>query len=91
MKVELIAELVFNADVGIRINNFIKTLIDESLKEAGCLKYEAFRKGDSIIIVEAWVDDESLEQHKKRKHFTNFVNFIESNDVVLSISSVSSI
>lgn len=91
MKVELIAKLVFSVDVSNIIYPYIKALIDESLKETGCLKYEAFRKEDSIVIIEAWEDDESLEQHKKRKHFTDLVNFIESNDVVLSVSSISSI
>jgi len=57
------------------LSELVKTLIDPSRKENGCVKYDAY--GDVlnptlIYIVEQWETEESLNAHKRTAHFTNF-------------------
>lgn len=90
MKKDLLAELALSEDTLISITPLINELVAQSRAEKGCIRYEVFKKIGSIVIIEAWVDDAALEEHKTQKHFTDLVTFIESNDVVLTISELSS-
>ena len=89
MRKDLLAELSFSEDSLISITPLINELAAQSRTEKGCIRYEVFQKIGSIVIIEAWVDDAALEEHKTQKYFTDLVTFIENNDVVLTISELS--
>lgn len=45
-----------------------------SAEESGCLYYFAWQQSseDNFIIIESWVDQDSLDAHKKTAHFLEF-------------------
>ncbi len=45
-----------------------------SAEERGCLYYFAWQQGseENFIIIESWVDQDSLDAHKKTAHFLEF-------------------
>lgn len=89
MRKDILAELAFSEDTRESITPLINNISTQSRSENGCIRYEVFKKNGGIIIIEAWVDNAALEKHKSRKHFTDLVAFIESNDVALTITELS--
>lgn len=58
-----------------------KTLVEHSLKDAGCVAYDIFESAtrkDVLMICETWTDAASLDAHMKSSHFTTLVPQIES-------------
>ncbi len=56
-------------------------LVELSLKDEGCISYEAFASITSdnhIEIVETWKDDESLRCHSESEHFKRLVPILHS-------------
>ncbi len=61
--------------------NAATELVELSLKDEGCISYEAFASITSdnhIEIVETWRDEESLKRHSNSEHFTRLVPILES-------------
>ena len=49
-----------------------KTLVEESLKEEGCIEYGLYQElGNSgiLTILEEWEDESSLDEHLNSNHF----------------------
>ncbi len=66
VKEEKISEFLENA----------KKLIEATVKEQGCIKYELFEdEKDSkvLTIIEEWEDMDALQRHSKSSHFTEIV------------------
>lgn len=57
-------------------------------KDEGCIQYDLHKIIDdknSFMLIEKWKDAESLEQHKQKEHFLNFVKNTKSK--ILSLES----
>lgn len=63
-------------------DNFIqlaKEVVKETRKEDGCVAYDSFENSyedNHIVFIEIWKDEISIENHKKTKHFQDFVSAI---------------
>lgn len=88
MRKNILAELTLSEETLSSITPLINELATQSRSDKGCIRYEVFKKMSSIVIIEVWVDDADLEEHKTKKHFTDLVKFIETNDVELTISEL---
>lgn len=57
-----------------------KELVAASLKDSGCIAYDIFESAtrtEVLMICETWTDEESLEAHEKKAHFTTLVPKIQ--------------
>ena len=55
--------------------DLIKSMIDPSLAEDGCVLYTAYSESDSpgtIYLIEGWETAEAVENHKNSSHFLKF-------------------
>lgn len=53
-----------------------KELVEKSLKDKGCVAYDAFESAtceDVLMICETWQNDECLSIHSNSAHFTTLV------------------
>lgn len=53
-----------------------RLLIQETVKEPGCISYELFQELDDpnrLTLIEEWVDLEALQLHTKTPHFIDLV------------------
>ena len=53
-----------------------KMLIEETVKEKGCIKYELFQQIDDpykLTLIEEWESEECLLAHTKTQHFQTLV------------------
>ncbi len=53
-----------------------KLLVDETIKESGCITYELFQElnnPDNLTLIEEWEDMEALRRHTQTPHFTTLV------------------
>lgn len=53
-----------------------KLLVEETVKEQGCISYELFQALDNpnhLTLIEEWDDIEALEMHTQTPHFINLV------------------
>ncbi len=51
-------------------------LVEYSLKDEGCIGYDAFTsisRDDVVMICETWKDEASLKKHEKSEHFRALV------------------
>ncbi|WIM48249.1 putative quinol monooxygenase [Methanosarcina mazei] len=52
--------------------NLCKSLIEETLKEEGCIDYEVYQELENpeiLTMLEEWKDEGSLDQHIRSDHF----------------------
>jgi quinol monooxygenase YgiN len=57
------------------LNSLVKSLIEPSRNEVGCIKYDAYSDDSdpsSIYLIEEWESTETLNNHKLSTHFLNF-------------------
>lgn len=56
-----------------------KTLVEESLKEEGCIEYGLYQELEEpglMTMIEEWKDEKSLEKHFNSAHFKKIVPLI---------------
>jgi len=67
-----------------KIDEFLelgKKLVEATVKEAGCIKYELFQdlKDHKILtMIEEWENNDVLSKHMKSEHFTEIVPILSS-------------
>lgn len=55
----------------------IKTTIEDTKKEKGCLMYEAFQTKNNpveFIVFDSWEDEATLNAHYESEHYLHFIN-----------------
>lgn len=73
--VYIIAYLTAHAGKGDEIVTLTKPLIQATLKEAGCVSYELYRKPtdpDALVFVETWKDRAAIDAHFAEPHLKAF-------------------
>ena len=78
MPVHVHAQMYINDDG--KLAEEIKTMIDASLKDPGCLLYtfnQNFFDKTEYIVVEKWESREKLDQHMKTPHFAKFGDYLK--------------
>lgn len=51
-------------------------LVEESLRDEGCIDYDAYTsisRDDVVMICETWESEEALKKHEKSEHFRRLV------------------
>lgn len=57
------------------MKNLLKTMVQASKDEKGCLLYDIFQfkaKPTEFLVVESWESEEALEGHKNSSHYKNY-------------------
>ena len=78
MPVHVHARMYINDDG--KLAEEIKSMIDASLKDAGCLSYSFFQNilaKTEYIMVEKWENKEKLEAHMKTAHFAKLGEYLK--------------
>ena len=78
MPVHVHARMYINDDG--KLAEEIKTMIDASLKDSGCLGYTFYQNilaKTEYIMVEKWESKELLEQHMKAPHFIKLGEYMK--------------
>jgi quinol monooxygenase YgiN len=55
----------------------IKSTIENSKKEKGCLMYDVFHTKNNpveFIVIDSWEDEEALNKHYETEHYLHFIN-----------------
>ncbi|APW65384.1 MULTISPECIES: putative quinol monooxygenase [Arcobacteraceae] len=55
----------------------LKTTIEGSKKEEGCLMYEVFQTKNNpveFIVIDSWENEEALNAHYESEHYLHFIN-----------------
>lgn len=55
----------------------LKTTINDSKKENGCLMYEVFQAKNNpveFIAIDSWENEEALNKHYESEHYLHFLN-----------------
>ena len=55
----------------------LKTTIQKSKEEQGCLMYEAFQTKNNpveFIVIDSWENKEALDSHYESEHYLHFIN-----------------
>ncbi|WP_158826820.1 putative quinol monooxygenase [Mucilaginibacter lacusdianchii] len=76
MSVKLIAMMHCNMDAEETFEQELKKLVDTSLQEDGCLKYEVYQYNNErcrYLIIEEWRDEDSLSRHQEAVPYKHFV------------------
>lgn len=55
-----------------------KKLVDETVKEDGCISYEFCEKDDYYVFFERWKSADALDKHTKTSHFLQYVPMMEA-------------
>lgn len=74
--IKVVAKSFAKADKIDKILELSKEMVEKTVKEEGCIKYEIFRDvKDSkvMIIIEEWESDEALNKHMASEHFKRIV------------------
>jgi quinol monooxygenase YgiN len=72
----IVAEFVVKKDKVEEFLTTIKPLVEESNKEAGCIKYELhknFNEDNKFAMMEEWKDQTAIDFHNSSKHFTTIL------------------
>lgn len=74
--VKVLAKSFAKSDKIEEILGLIKELVEETVKEEGCIKYEMYQdKKDPriMIMIEEWESEEALNKHMASEHFKRIV------------------
>ena len=55
----------------------LKSTIEPSKKEQGCLMYEVFQTKTNLvefIVIDSWENEEALNKHYESEHYSHFLN-----------------
>lgn len=59
------------------LKELLKSTIEETKKEEGCLMYEVFQTKSNpveFIVIDSWESEEALNKHYETAHYSNFIN-----------------
>ncbi len=62
------------------MKNLLKTMIEASKAEDGCLLYDIFQlvnEPQKFIVIESWQDKKSLDGHKQSAHYKHYKSHFE--------------
>jgi len=62
------------------MKDLLKTMVEASKNEKGCLYYEIFQvkaEPAKFVVLESWKDDESLDGHKTTAHYIHYKSTFE--------------
>lgn len=74
--VKVIAKGIFYDDKVEEAKNLYGKLVEETRNEKGCIAYNLYQGNEdksTLLMIEEWDSNESLEIHKKSSHFTELV------------------
>ena len=55
----------------------LKSTIEDTKKEEGCLMYEVFQTKNNpveFIVIDSWESEEALNKHYETPHYSHFIN-----------------
>lgn len=74
--IKVVAKSYAKDDMINRILELSKEMVEKTVKEEGCIKYELFqdvKNPKTLIIIEEWEDEEALSKHMASEHFKRIV------------------
>lgn len=74
--IKVVAKSLAKADRLDTILELSAELVEKTVKEEGCIKYELFqdmKNPNIIIIIEEWESEEALSRHMASEHFKRIV------------------
>lgn len=75
MGIKLIAMMHCKSDAEETMEQELKRLVDASVQESGCLKYELYQHKAQrcyYIFIEEWLNEDALNRHKESSHYKYF-------------------
>lgn len=76
MNVKLIAIMHCNIDAEETFEQELKRLVETSVSDEGCLKYELYQYENEpcrYVILEEWQDEHALKKHQETSHYKHFL------------------
>ncbi len=84
MKVTKQVTFIAKEDSIEQLKDMLKTMVEPSKNENGCLLYDIFQLKDNLrkfVVIESWENEEALDGHKNSEHYkyykANFEPFCE--------------
>ncbi|MCP4971927.1 MAG: antibiotic biosynthesis monooxygenase [Arcobacter sp.] len=84
MKVTKQVTFIAKEDSIEQLKDMLKTMVEPSKNENGCLLYDIFQLKDNLrkfVVIESWENEEALDGHKNSQHYkyykANFEPFCE--------------
>ena len=85
--IQVVAVIKFTEDALTEVLEPLKSLVNETRKEIGCIQYDLIEtdtKGH-FLMIEIWENLTSLEAHNQAKHFIDFVNLVNEKNAEVII------
>lgn len=74
--IKVVAKSRAKADKLEKYIELAKEMVEKTVKEEGCIKYELFQdtqNPNAMIIIEEWESEEALDRHMASEHFRRIV------------------
>ena len=74
--IKVVAKSFAKPDKLDRILELSAEMVEKTVKEEGCIKYELFqdiKAPEVLVIIEEWESEEALSRHMASEHFTRIV------------------
>lgn len=74
--IKIVAQFFIKENEIENVLELCKPLVEETRKEAGCIKYEACQNNNDknhLVILEEWENQEYLDMHSNSDHFKKYV------------------
>lgn len=74
--IKVVAKSYSKADKLDRILELSREMVEKTVKEEGCIKYELFQDTKDpkvLIIIEEWENEEALNKHIASEHFKRII------------------
>ena len=74
--VRVVARVIAKTDKASQVKTILKTLMEYSQREAGCLQYDVLQNWDDqrdFTTLEEWIDQQFLDAHFQTPHFKNAI------------------
>lgn len=74
--VKVVAKSCVKADMIDEYLKLSKEMVEETVKEEGCIKYELFQDIqdlNTMLIIEEWESEEALNKHMASEHFKRII------------------
>ncbi len=74
--IKVVARSFVKADKLERSLELSKEMVEKTVKEEGCIKYELFqdiKDPKAIVIIEEWESEEDLSRHMDSEHFKRLI------------------
>lgn len=75
MSTKVVAILHCNTDAEEAFELELKKLVEASLLDEGCIKYELYQyqhENCRYIVIEEWQDEQALKKHQEAPHYKHF-------------------